>query len=256
MVVLHGGPAAPGSVGDLARALGAWSRVHEPWQRRADDRPLSVARHVEDLAAVAPASAVVVGHSAGAMWGLSYAAAHPQRVLGLVLIGCGTYDTASRDLFRQRMDAARGEDGRRRYEALRADLAATTDEATRDRILTWLGELADAAMDPDALPLADDPDTPPVDARGHAETWADHMRLQAEGAEPAAFAAYGGPVVLLQGTADPHPGEAIRDTLLPHLPQLVYEPLPGAGHCPWRSRAHGAHTVARIRHHVEAMARP
>ena len=254
MVVLHGGPAAPGSVGDLARALGAWFRVHEPWQRRADDRPLTVARHVEDLAEVAPASAVLVGHSAGAMWGLSYAAAHPGRVRGLVLIGCGTYDAASRDLFRQRMDAARGDDGRRRYELLREELAAATDETARDRILAALGDLADAAMDPDARSVPDDPDAPPVDARGHAETWADHLRLQAEGREPAAFAAYRGPVTLLQGTADPHPGDAIRDTLLPYLPQLVYEPLTGAGHSPWRSRTHGAHAISRLRHHIEAMA--
>ncbi|HSQ37662.1 MAG TPA: alpha/beta fold hydrolase, partial [Acidimicrobiia bacterium] len=81
----------------LARDLADGFTVLEPLQRRSGAVPSTVSRHVEDLAAVLPEGAAVVGWSWGAMLGLSFAAAHPGRVRSLALVGCGTYDEASRD---------------------------------------------------------------------------------------------------------------------------------------------------------------
>src|SRR5437870_1846151 len=109
LVVLHGGPAAPGSVSALASALADGFRVLEPFQRRSGEVPLTVAQHVADLAAAVDAPATVIGWSWGAMLGLAFAAAHPELVRALVLIGCATFDAASRALY----DAAiheRGDD--------------------------------------------------------------------------------------------------------------------------------------------------
>src|SRR5690349_16643701 len=110
VVVLHGGPGAPGSAAGLARALAPFFHVLEPLQRRAGSVPLTVARHVEDLAAVAPEPATLVGWSWGAMLGLSFAARYPSRVSRLVLVCCGTYDVASRALLRQTLDRRLGVD--------------------------------------------------------------------------------------------------------------------------------------------------
>jgi hypothetical protein len=52
-----------------------------------------------------------------------------------------------------------------------------------------------------------------VDARGHAESWNDMLRLQADGIYPAAFAAIKTPVLMLHGDFDPHPGPLIRASL-------------------------------------------
>jgi pimeloyl-ACP methyl ester carboxylesterase len=52
VVLLHGGPGAPGYLATLADALADAFRVLEPLQRRsaaAGGRPLTVARHVDDL---------------------------------------------------------------------------------------------------------------------------------------------------------------------------------------------------------------
>ncbi|MFH1329524.1 MAG: alpha/beta hydrolase, partial [Actinomycetota bacterium] len=68
------------------------------------------------------------------------------------------------------------------------------------------------------------------------ETWADALRLQAEGVEPAAFAAVTCPVLLLHGDDDPHPGPATCEVLRRHLPQLQYRGFPRCGHKPWAER--------------------
>ena len=104
IVVLHGGPGAPGSVGALARELGRDSRVIEPLRRRSGAVPLTVERHVADLAAVAPPRATLVGWSWGAMLALSFAARHPERTAAVALIGCGTYDDGSRAEYTLRME--------------------------------------------------------------------------------------------------------------------------------------------------------
>jgi pimeloyl-ACP methyl ester carboxylesterase len=63
------------------------------------------------------------------------------------------------------------------------------------------------------------------------------VRLQEEGAYPAAFAAIETPVLMLHGAADPHPGRMIRESLAPHLPQLEYREWERCGHYPWLERA-------------------
>ena len=49
VLVLHGGPGAPGGMAPLARRLADSVRVLEPLQRGSGGEPLTVARHVADL---------------------------------------------------------------------------------------------------------------------------------------------------------------------------------------------------------------
>jgi pimeloyl-ACP methyl ester carboxylesterase len=236
VVVLHGGPGAPGSVATLAAALtDEGFAAAEPWQRRSGGgEPLTVERHVADLAAVVDGPTHVVGWSWGAMLGLSFAAAHPEVVRSLVLVGCGTYDEESRAAYERRMQERLGADGRARMDELRARLAAVSSPDEADTILAARGRLAGHAMDYDAI--TDDTDLPPADANGHEETWADVLRLQAEGTEPAAFAAITAPVLMLHGDTDPHPGPSTRDVLQRYVPQLEYVELARCGHTPWLER--------------------
>jgi pimeloyl-ACP methyl ester carboxylesterase len=236
VVVLHGGPGARGSVSSLARLLAAPHRtVLEPWQRRSGGPPLTVRRHVADLAAVAPPRAKVVGWSWGAMLGLSYAAAYPDRVAALLLLGCGTYDETSREAYQRTMSERLGEEGRKQMGELRAALAAAATSAARDRLLAEIAALAERAQAVDPLPGAGD--RVDVDARGHEETWRDALRLQAAGREPAAFAAIVCPVAMFHGAGDPHPGAATRDRLVRFVPRLLWRPFPRGGHRLWEERA-------------------
>ncbi|MBL8918784.1 MAG: alpha/beta hydrolase [Myxococcaceae bacterium] len=243
VVVLHGGPGAPGSAAGLARGLATRFKVLEPLQRRAGEVPLTVAQHVADLTEVAPSPAALVGWSWGAMLALSYASAHPQRVSAVVLVGCGTFSEADRLEYRRRMNARLGEAGLRRLEALRQALQVETDGPTRDRLLGEQGALATQAQSVELLDEADTDALEP-DARGSQETWDDVLRRQASHLEPAAFASVRAPVLMIHGDADPHPGAATRDTLRPYLPQLEYVELERCGHLPWREQ----HARARFFH--------
>jgi len=234
VVLLHGGPGAPGYMAPLARALAADFRILEPLQRPAGDVPLSVAQHVADLAAVAPERAVLVGSSWGAMLALSYASVHPSRVRALVLIGCGTYDTDSRAAYRRAMDTRLGQGGLAEIEALKAKLNATIDMEEREGLFDAIGDLSTRIQCHD--PLTTEFEVVRSDARGHEETWNDAMRQQERGIEPAAFAAIEGRVLMLHGAEDPHPGRPTRDTLRAHVPQLEYVEFERCGHLPWVER--------------------
>jgi pimeloyl-ACP methyl ester carboxylesterase len=218
----------------LARDLAGKFRVLEPLQRRSGALPLTVAQHVEDLAAVAPARAHVVGHSWGAMLGLSFASRHPERVISLALVGCGTYDAETRAAFQRALDERLGDALRARFTELRRQLAEASDSETRDSLLAERGRLSASLYAFD--PIAEDSDSLAVDERGHVETWADVLRLQERGVEPAAFAAIRSPVFMLHGDDDPHPGSAIRDLLRRHVADLSYVGFARCGHDPWRER--------------------
>ena len=236
VALLHGGPGAAGDLADLARDLGGKFRVLEPLQRRHGGVPLTVARHVADLAQVLPEPAHVVGHSWGAMLGLSFAAAHPELVTSLCLVGCGTYDAATRAAYQRATDARLSGAARAELAGLQARLVAERDPAERDALIARCGGLFAGAYAFDLLPRDPSDALPAVDAAGLDETWADVLRLQAEGVEPAAFAAIRAPVLMLHGDDDPHPGSEIRDLLRRHVPGLSYLGFARCGHDPWRER--------------------
>ena len=243
LVALHGGPGAPGSVAALALELSTQFSVQEPLQRRAGTVPLTVAQHVADLAAVAPARAILVGWSWGAMLGLSYAARHPERVSRLVLIGCGTYDEACRELLLRTRAERLGDAGRVRQQELEQRLRSEQDPSQHDLALAELGQLCSALDSHDLLdegeltPVVEPPPARlPADSSGGAETWRDVLRLQREGIEPESFASIRAPVLMLHGDCDPHPGPCTRDRLRQQVPQLEYVELKQCGHHPWRER--------------------
>lgn len=234
VIVLHGGPGAVGNAAPIARGLEDAFRVYEPWQRGSGPTPLTVARHVFDLdgtiALHCGEPPFLVGESWGAMLALAYAAEHPERVRGLVLVGCGTFDEVARaklrETLRERQSAAlRGE---------LSELAASAMDA--DALQAELYRLTQSLYDFEPITLEDEDLDEPFDMQGHQETWEDMVRLQAEGIYPAAFAAIRCPVLMLHGDYDPHPGELVRDSLLPYLPQLQYRELPRCGHSPWAER--------------------
>ncbi len=114
VLVLHGGPGAPGHMAPLARGLEDAFQVIEPFQRGSGDEPLTVTRHVEDLAELIReegegARPALVGSSWGAMLALAFAAEHPDLAGPLVLIGCGTFDPVAREKMRS-IIAARWDD--------------------------------------------------------------------------------------------------------------------------------------------------
>lgn len=234
VILLHGGPAAPGYMKPVAMELAKHFRVIEPFQRGSGDEPLTVARHIQDLQDViveycGDEKPLLVGHSWGAMLALAWAAEHPDIAKAIVLVGCGTFDTASREqmeiIRQQRMD----ETFRKRLEQLPRKYP---NPNTRLAVLGGLYQQLDSV---DLIDVKNH--LHGCDAQAHEQTWADMVRLQSEGIYPAPFASIRCPVLMLHGDDDPHPGAMIRKSLLPYLPQLEYISWPTCGHYPWLEKA-------------------
>ena len=239
LVALHGGPAARGSAAPVARSLADSFRVFEPWQRGSSDQPLTVARHVADLHDLIEtrcdgARPAIVGESWGAMLALAYAAAHPHTAGPLVLIGCGTFDLDARARMRQLLAERTDDDLQRQLDRLPHDIPDPQQRLKRMLDLTLSLYAYDPVPDdPNADPEARDE---PFDTQAHTETWNDMLRQQELGLYPAAFAAITSPVLMLHGDYDPHPGDMIRDSLIPHIPHLEYRQWDRCGHSPSQER--------------------
>jgi pimeloyl-ACP methyl ester carboxylesterase len=217
----------------VARELAGSFRVLEPWQRGSGAQPLTVGQHIADLHEVVQAHCpgerpALVGSSWGAMLALAYAAAYPAYAAALALIGCGTFDLASRRHMRWTI-------AQRIRPTMRDRMKQVSEEiADADERMKALGELIDPVYSYEPLP--EDGSQCAFDARSLEDTWADMERLQAEGVYPAAFSSIRVPVLMLHGAYDPHPGRMIHASLQPHLPQLEYMEWKKCGHYPWRER--------------------
>ncbi len=231
MIVVHGGPGACGSMAPVARALADSFRVLEPFQSGVS---ATVADHVADLHEVVQSYAqdtvpALVGHSWGAMLALAYAAAHPASAGPTVLVCSGTFDLAAREQFGINLSERKKDEGaRQRFErALKiADPNARFRELGKQTLELYSYDLATTDQEIDES-----------EPGASAETWDDMVRLQIEGVYPAAFAAIKSPVLMLHGTVDPHPGQMIRASLKPYIPQLEYREWERCGHYPWLEKA-------------------
>ena len=128
VILIHGGPGASGYMAPVARELADSFRVMEPLQRVSGGEPLTVGRHVADLHELIESDyggtrPTLVGHSWGAMLALAYAAAHPGRVTSIVLVGCGTFDAATREQLVRTRDERTDDGLRQRLERLREEVA-------------------------------------------------------------------------------------------------------------------------------------
>jgi pimeloyl-ACP methyl ester carboxylesterase len=220
----------------VSRGLAPDFRVLEPFQRKSGIEPLTVASHVEDLRELLSTAATnrqtlpaLLGSSWGAMLALAFAARYPECVGAIVLVGCGTFDPASR----RQLHATIGErmDARLRLQFTQlAEIYSDADER--------LGVRANLLLPVYSYDIiSKDMENVRYDARAHDETWADMIRLQEEGEYPAAFQAITAPVLMLHGAHDPHPGSMIRASLQPYLPQLEYQEWDCCGHFPWLEKA-------------------
>jgi pimeloyl-ACP methyl ester carboxylesterase len=230
VIVLHGGPGAPGSAAELAVGLSDAFRVVEPWQRESGEGDrLTVARHVVDLHEVLRAVRVsgqlpaLVGQSWGAMLALVYAAEHPSEVSSIVLVGCGSFDKTSRSV-----GVKIREERIARYIDKHPEFADDLNLELNDRIIKW-HKLTDNY---EVITSLDQMDGIVFDRKGYTETWSDMLRCQETGLYPAAFSNIVSPVLMLHGSYDPHPGKMIRDILKGHIPQLEYREFESCGHQP------------------------
>ena len=162
----------------------------------------------------------------GVSW-QAYAAAHPQNVGPLVLVGCGTFDKPSRAEMNRIIEERTDDDLRRRLDNLAEEypdpaVCMIRKYELSEKLYSYEPRIPARPRLAEAFDLA-----------AFTETWNDMLRLQDQGVYPAAFSAITSPAIMLHGDYDPHPGRMIHASLTPYLPQLEYHQWQRCGHSPW-----------------------
>jgi pimeloyl-ACP methyl ester carboxylesterase len=236
VIVLHGGPVAVGEAAPIARRLSALFRTIEPYQRGSGIETLTVSRHVEDLHQLIQSlqndsKPSIVGESWGAMLALAYASAYPDTTAALVLVGCGTFDKASRARMNEIIESRKND---QIWEGLYSLVVKYPDLSER---LQAEHKLTEKIYDYDAQTMDEQMEyVEPFDQRAYVETWRDMLKLQEDGVYPAAFSTIKSPILMLHGAYDPHPGQMIYGSLKAHVPQLEYQEFKNCGHSPWKEK--------------------
>jgi pimeloyl-ACP methyl ester carboxylesterase len=235
--LLHGGPGAAGEMVPVARNLCSRFRVLEPLQRTSGTVPLTVARHVKDLHDVLqePLQAGpvrLVGFSWGAMLALTYAARYPEKIDRVILIGCGTFDKHSRQIYETNIKQRTDTDTQRHIENIQAQLTAENDRKRRNELFAEFGYIYTRLQSYKPI-KTDFEKVLKYDEIGFRQTWAGALSLQEQGIQPAEFEHIQALVTMIHGDNDPHPGPLIYKTLTKFICDIKYLELSRCGHKPW-----------------------
>jgi pimeloyl-ACP methyl ester carboxylesterase len=165
------------------------------------------------------------------MLALAYAARHPTRVSAVVIVGCGTFDETARATMNSTIAGRMTDELRAQFDRLdHLGLSPAERHWAQHLVMRPTEVFADLGVDNDDI--VDEP----FDLRAWDETWTDMVRLQKRGDYPREFIRITCPVLMLHGTYDPHPGDAIRDSLRGVIPHLEYRAWDRCGHEPWSER--------------------
>jgi pimeloyl-ACP methyl ester carboxylesterase len=244
IVVVHGGPGAPGMVAPLARALAAdGTGVLEPLQAAA-----SVDGQVAELAASLQAEGAgpyaVVGSSWGAMLAVLTAQQHPDLVERLVLVGSAPFDAAGGRTTAETRRARMDEPLRAEVDRLEALLAGPDPRQATDAF----ARLADLLLTVDHL----DPIVGTAEVVAHqldvfTAVWGEVERRRAAGTLLDPTRRLHGPVLVLHGDHDPHPLDGVVGPLRAITDGLRVEVLVRCGHLPWLERDARETFLTRLR---------
>jgi pimeloyl-ACP methyl ester carboxylesterase len=233
VLVVHGGPGAPGSIAPVARELADELGVLEPLMTTP-----SLEGQVEDLRTIIERDGdppvAIVGASWGAMLGLIFAARYPELVRKLVMVGSGVYEARyAVEIDRTRLE--RLSDEERRHLATLETALDDADVADKDALVAQIGLIMNRADTYD--PLSPEPEEMQVSYECFQRVWQEASDLRARGGFLELGRRIQCPVVAIHGDYDPHPAEGIREPLTPILRDFRFILLEHCGHEPWRERA-------------------
>ncbi|NJK98455.1 MAG: alpha/beta hydrolase, partial [Bacteroidales bacterium] len=144
VVVVHGGPGAPGSLGSVARELSRKHSILEPFQSERSVNGQVDELHKYICENCEHGKIKIIGHSWGAWLAYMYAALHPERVEKLILVAAGSFDERYNfNLTQLRLSRLDEESRKEALEIINWMNRATTDDTSRMIRFSELMEKAD-----------------------------------------------------------------------------------------------------------------
>jgi pimeloyl-ACP methyl ester carboxylesterase len=232
VVVVHGGPGAPGEMAPVARELASIRGVLEPLQTATTlEGQVQELRLVLEKDGALPVT--LIGFSWGGILSFMLSARYPALVKKLVLISSATYeDKYAADITATRLSRL-SEEERVEVLSLAEDLDAP---ATGDKsaLMARLGELM--ARADSYAPLPHDSKVLAYQYDTYQRVWGEAAKLRKQGGFLALGKKIRCPVVAIHGDYDPHPAAGVRDSLAPVIKDFRFILLEKCGHYPWREQ--------------------
>jgi pimeloyl-ACP methyl ester carboxylesterase len=232
IVVVHGGPGAPGEMAPVARELSSITGVIEPLQTKK-----SVDGQVQELSDVLKAHGdlpvKLIGYSWGAWLSFILTARYPSLVQKLILVGSGAFEESyAENIVADRLSRLSEEE---RIEAL--DLVETIDNpatGNKNRPMARLGELFAKADAYEALPQKSE--LLEFSEEINRLVWAEAKEMRISGELLSLGNKIKCLVVAIHGDYDPHLAEGVREPLARVLKDFRFILLEKCGHEPWIER--------------------
>lgn len=233
IVVLHGGPGAPGYMRSVAEELGTeWGVVEPLLSEDSIDGQVEELKNVVDNICDIPV--YMIGHSWGAWLGLIYTVEYPDDVKKLILLNSGPFEQSyKKEIKKRRMERLSREEGEQYIHLSKKIDDSTYDQNNIEKFI----ELVEKADSYDPMPPEDEliEFQPDVNKR----VWREAERLRKSGGLMAYAEKVDCPVVAIHGDHDPHPYEGVEKPLSNVVEDFKFILLADCGHYPWRERRAG-----------------
>lgn len=229
VVLVHGGPGAPGEMAPVARELSKRFGVLEPFQT-AD----SIKGQIEELKEIIEKEATIpvtlVGWSWGAWLAFLLAAKYPNLVKRLILVSSGPFEESyAKEIMPTRMSHL-SEQNKSRVEEL-MKMLQNPDFDNKDAIFSEFGILISKADSLNAIPH--DEDVIEVQSQIYERVWPEAAELRKNGKLIGEGKKIVCPVVAIHGDYDPHPVEGVKKPLSEVINDFRFVLLKNCGHHPW-----------------------
>jgi|WetSurMetagenome_2_1015567.scaffolds.fasta_scaffold257060_2 pimeloyl-ACP methyl ester carboxylesterase len=236
VVVVHGGPGAPGEMASVARELSAVKGVLEPFQTETTlEGQVRELRSVLEREGRVPVT--LIGFSWGAFLSWMVAARYPALVGKLILVGCPPFvDQDAASITKTRLDRLTPEN-RREAQALLEHLERPADEGEKEDKNALLARLGDLLARADACdPLAQEDKSFYCQYDVFRGVWDEACELRRKKTLLFMAREITCPVIAIHGDYDPHPAEGVEVPLEKELKNFRFVLLQKCGHRPWIER--------------------
>jgi pimeloyl-ACP methyl ester carboxylesterase len=233
VIVIHGGPGAPGEMAPVARELSRNHGVLEPLQAESTlEGQLRELKSVLDENGNLPVS--LIGYSWGALLGFIYTAQNQASVKKLILVSSGVFEEQyAANITKTRFSRLE------HWDRITLDsLLLTLDDPrgnNKNRIFQMAAEIIARADSCDPLPYKREVAEYQFDT--YEKVWNDAQKLRRHGDLLSMGKHIQCPVVAIHGDYDPHPADGVCQPLSRVIKNFRFILLEHCGHCPWIERA-------------------
>jgi pimeloyl-ACP methyl ester carboxylesterase len=228
LILLHGGPGAPGSLETIARRLSISFGILEP-----SVLSLSVEGQLEDLHSIVKKYSskplFFIGHSWGAWLCFLYASRYPDLVKKVIMIGAPPFEEKYVHMIEETRFSRLNENEKKDFQIAEQQLVrlSSEKESLSPEFMTLLSKTDIFEALPDGIIASEF--YPAV----YKSVWTEASQIRSSGKLLEYSRDIKCPVIAIHGDFDPHPAEGVKGPLNEALANFQFILIEKCGHYPW-----------------------